>query len=62
MRVAAKDADGDGVADLVIGSGEGQPSRVRVYLGLNFAGLGEPSAFQEFNPFIGPLADGVFIG
>jgi len=62
VRVAAKDADGDGVADLVIGSGEGQPSRVRVYLGLNFAGPGEPSAFQEFNPFIGTLVDGVFVG
>jgi hypothetical protein len=34
MRVATKYADGDVKADLVVGSGEGNPAGVRVYLGM----------------------------
>ena len=62
VRVAATDADGDGRADLLVGTGEGRPSRVRVYLGKHF-GSGEPAAFQDLDPFQSEaLADGVFVG
>ena len=45
------------------GSGEGSPSKVRVYLGKNFTGVGEPGTFQDLDPFGGAvLADGVFVG
>jgi hypothetical protein len=63
VRVAAVDADGDGQADLAAGSGEGSPSSVRIYLGKNFAGSGEPSTFQNLDPFASAvLTDGVFVG
>jgi hypothetical protein len=63
VRVAAKDADGDDKADVAAGSGEGSAARVRVYLGKDFAGGGEPAAFQDLAPFGGAvLADGVYVG
>ncbi len=63
VRVAATTADGDGRADVAAGSGEGSPARVRVYLGMDFAGGGEPAAFQDLTPFGGAvLADGVYVG
>ena len=50
-------------ADLVVGSGEGSPAKVRVYLGSNFTGTGEPGTFQDINVFGGAaLADGVYVG
>jgi len=62
VRVATKNADGDNKAEVVIGSGEGQPARVRVYSGATFVGSGEP-AFQDLNLFGGTaLTDGVFVG
>ena len=61
VRVAAKDADGDTKAEVIAGSGEGRPSRVRVYSGKAFGG-GEPSAFQDIDPFGATLAGGVFVG
>jgi hypothetical protein len=63
VRVAVKDADADGRADVVAGSGEGSPAGVRVYLGANFAGPDEPGTVQDLLPFDGAvLADGVFVG
>ncbi len=63
VRLAAKNADGDAKADLAVGSGEGSPANVRVYLGKNFTGGGEPSAFQDISVFGGvALTDGVFVG
>jgi hypothetical protein len=63
VRVATKDADGDGRAEVVVGSGEGSVSRVRVYAGTNFVGVGEPTVFQDLDPFGSVvLADGVFVG
>ena len=62
VRLAAKDADGDGRADVVAGSGEGSPSKVRVYLGKDFAGGGEPATFQDIDPFAATLPGGVFVG
>lgn len=63
VRLAAKDADGDAKADVVAGSGEGSPANVRIYLGKNFTGNGEPGTFQDISVFGGlALTDGVFVG
>ncbi len=66
VRLALRDVNADGNADLVTGSGEGEPSRVRVFL----AGSGatpfasqSPSADQDLDPFAGAvLPGGVFVG
>ena len=63
IRVAATNADGDAKADLVVGSGEGSPANVRVYLGKNFTSSVEPTAFQDLGVFGGAtLAGGVYVG
>ncbi|HEX4608297.1 MAG TPA: VCBS repeat-containing protein, partial [Urbifossiella sp.] len=63
VRVAAKDADGDAKADVVVGSGTDDPARVRVYPGRGFTGSGEPTTFQDLAPFGGAvLSDGVYVG
>jgi hypothetical protein len=62
VRVAAKDADGDARADVVAGSGEGLPSRVRVYLGKDITSTAEPTTFQDLDPFGATLPGGVFVG
>jgi hypothetical protein len=64
VRVAAKDADdGDTRADLVVGSGEGSPANVRIYLGKSFTTTGEPTTFQDLNVFgAAVLTGGVFVG
>ena len=61
--VATVDVDGDNRADLVVGSGPGQPSRVRVYPGRTVTPTGEPANFQDLDPFGGVvLTNGVFVG
>lgn len=63
VRVAATDADGDNKAEIVTGSGEGSPSKVRIYLGKSFTSTVEPTNFQDLDPFGGAvLSDGVFVG
>jgi hypothetical protein len=63
VRVATKDADGDAKADLVAGSGNGDPAGVRVYLGKNFTSSAEPTTFQDVPVFGGVTMDGgVFVG
>lgn len=63
VRVAAKNADGDARADVATGSGEASPGRVRVYLGSNFTGTGEPATFQDLGVAGGQaVLDGVFVG
>ncbi len=62
VRVLLRDADGDGRADLVTGSGEGEPSRVRVFQSPNLLANPAPSPDQELDPFGTTLADGVFVG
>jgi uncharacterized delta-60 repeat protein len=62
VRLALKDADGDGKAALVTGSGEGEPSRVRVFKSANLLANPSPAADQELDPFGATLADGVFVG
>ncbi|MBX9624508.1 MAG: putative Ig domain-containing protein [Gemmataceae bacterium] len=63
VRVGAADADADGKADLVAGSGAGSPARVRVYLGKHLTSAAEPGTAQDLAPFGGAvLADGVYVG
>jgi hypothetical protein len=63
VRLALRDAAGDGTADLLAGSGEGEPSRIRVFLGPNLLANAAPAADQELDPFGGAvLAGGVFVG
>jgi hypothetical protein len=63
VRVAARDVNGDTRAEVVVGSGEGEVSRVRVYAGTGFPAAGEPTGFQDLDPFGGAvLLDGVFVG
>jgi hypothetical protein len=62
VRVAAV-ADGSGKVNVTVGSGAGDPARVRVYPGAGFTGGGEPATFQDLTPFGGAvLADGVYVG
>jgi len=61
VSVAAVDADGDGQADLAVGSGPGQSSLVRVYLGKNLTGTAEPTS-TSFDPFGSTTINGVFVG
>ena len=62
VRLAVKDADGDGRADVVAGSGEGSASRVRIYSGRGIGPGGEPAGFQDLDPFGQTLPGGVFVG
>jgi uncharacterized delta-60 repeat protein len=63
VRVSTADVDGDNKAEVVVGSGEFETSRVRVYYGKNFGVSGEPAGFQDLNPFSGTtFADGIFVG
>ena len=61
VRVAAGDFDGDGVTDLLAGSGDGEPSRVREYDGATVkAGASAPDA--TLDPFAATFAGGVYVG
>src|SRR5205814_9061513 len=51
VRVATTNADGDNRADLVVGSGGGLPSAVRMYSGKDVGPGGEPAASQDLDPF-----------
>jgi uncharacterized delta-60 repeat protein/uncharacterized repeat protein (TIGR01451 family) len=63
VRVALKDVDGDGRADLITGSGEKEAARARVFKSTNFLVNATPNADQEL-PLFGNavLANGVFVG
>ncbi len=62
VRIALRDLDGDGKADLVAGSGDGEASKVRVYKSKTLLARSE-SPDQELDPFGGTiLANGVFVG
>lgn len=62
VRVVVTNADRDNRADVVFGTGDSRPARVRIYLGKNFGG-GEPTQYQDLDPFYGAtLVNGVFVG
>ena len=56
LRVAGRDLDGDGRAELVVASGAKALPRVRV---LSLAELASP---PTFDPFGVPALDGVYVG
>jgi hypothetical protein len=60
VRVAVKNLDGDGQADLVVGAGTGADSRVTAYAGKDLVAGGTPAAF-DFDALPG-FTGGVFVG
>jgi hypothetical protein len=64
VRLTTKDIDDDNRADLVVASGDGEPSDVRVYLGTGFPATNgmEPSLNQSLDPFGQTLENGVYVG
>ena len=61
VRVAAKDVDGDGHADIVAGAGQDAGARVTVYAGAKTTPDGVPATVLQFDAFDG-FAGGVFVG
>ena len=62
VRLAITDTDDNGIPDLVTGSGDREPSRVRVFKSANLFGNPNPTADQTLDPFGAILADGVYVG
>jgi hypothetical protein len=61
VSVTTVDADTDNKADLVVASGAGQSSLVKVYLGKNISGTTEPTS-TSLDPFGTTTLNGVFVG
>jgi hypothetical protein len=61
LRVAARDVDADGRADLLAGSGAGAGSRTTVYAGRTVTPAGLPPEAAAFDAFPG-FGGGVFVG
>ncbi len=66
IRLTVRDVNGDGIADVVTGSGTNEQSSVRVYNGLAleavFGSSQEPANPQVFDPFNTLIPGGVFVG
>ena len=66
VRLTTRDVNGDGLADLLTGSGTGEHSQVRVYraasLAAAFGTSNEPADPQVFDPFGMVLPGGVWLG
>ena len=61
--VAAMDLNGDGKADLIAGSGDGERPRARVYKAATLTASGSPSPDQTLDLFdSAALANGVYVG
>jgi hypothetical protein len=61
VRVAVRDLDGDGKADLLLGAGSGRGSRVTAYAGATLTPTGVPPKVLDFDAFPG-FTGGVFVG
>jgi hypothetical protein len=61
VRVAAGNLDGDNLADLVTGAGEGAGSRVTAYAGQSLPADGQPPELWSADAFPG-FTGGVFVG
>jgi hypothetical protein len=61
VSVSTVNADGDAKADLAVGSGAGQESLVKVYLGKDLSGTTEPAS-TSLDPFGTATLNGVFVG
>jgi hypothetical protein len=62
VRVSLRDVDGDQLADLTVGSGEGEPGRASVYSAASLT-KASPTATRTQTLFgTDPLADGVYVG
>jgi len=61
VRVAVRDWDGDGIADILTGAGKGRGSKVRVYLGKTLTPIGMPPIALDFDAYPG-FTGGVFVG
>ena len=59
--VTAADLDQDNRAEVVVGSGAGQPSAIKVYPGKAVVPGPEPTS-TALDPFGTSLTDGVFVG
>ncbi len=59
-HIAIKDSEGDGIAELIVGSGTGTGDKVQIFSGLGLSGFGTPS--QELSPFGKVLPNGVYVG
>lgn len=62
VRVAMRDVDADGRADLITGSGEGELSRVRIYKAPSLIAGRTDNPSQELDPFATALTGGVYVG
>jgi large repetitive protein len=61
VRLAMLDIDGDGLSDIVSGSGDLEEGQVRLFLAPTIRG--DSSSFQDIDPMLGEnLPNGVFVG
>jgi hypothetical protein len=61
VRVAARDLDADGRADIITGDGPGSGARVRVFGTATLSADGRPAELFEADPFAG-ATNGVYVG
>jgi hypothetical protein len=61
LRVAVRDLNGDGRADIITGAGVGDGSRVRVFAGKDIGTVAAPTPIGEGDAFPG-LIFGVYVG
>jgi len=61
IRVAAKNLDGDNLADIVVGPGTGAGGRVTAYAGAALPQSAPPAVLWQADPFPG-FTGGIFVG